>query len=607
MKIDKICARNTPPLRSFEIDSLSKMVIIAGANGSGKTKLKEGLIGTFGNPSHPALGVEIVATRPEERDAWGAERLAIQPKIRNEILNNYINSSTRGGVYVGTVIQVESNRTVAPISFQNITLATPDPDDQNILLTYFLNPFDSRWQQLVNRIYAKAANRDYKIATYVKAKPGSAGEEALRIHPDSFVPYQQTFAKLLPGKTLCPIDPKTLREFHYKVPDYNGELAFSTLSSGEQEAVRLMFDLISQDIRHCVIIIDEPELHLHPALSFRLIEAMKDLGSGTNQLILFTHSADIISTYYSTGSVYFIDANGTSDNQARQLSKVNEHHSSTAKVVSANLGLFAVGKTLLFIEGREASIDRLVYYKVAQKYFPEAHMVPIGSVSNINALKEVVSELVNSVFGINLFMVRDRDGLTIEQIGLLESNPHMRCLKRRHIENYLFDEEVLSMVAKTFYLDDKQMDRSEIANALLVAAKECLNDALVLTVKDYVTFNGALPGPSIKAPGVRTLDQLEQDILSQIQSGIAALQETFSAAKIGNYIKRERIRLESSLASDQWKIVFPGKYVLARFCGKFWGMGLDKVRQAYVDLALERKPEALEDLVDIMKYFRETK
>ena len=38
--------------------------------------------------------------------------------------------------------------------------------------------------------------------------------------------------------------------------------------------------------------------------------------------------------------------------------------------------------------------------------------MPIGSVENIVALRAVVDELASSIFGIDLFLIRDRDGLS---------------------------------------------------------------------------------------------------------------------------------------------------------------------------------------------------
>ncbi|GAF92055.1 unnamed protein product, partial [marine sediment metagenome] len=78
---------------------------------------------------------------------------------------------------------------------------------------------------------------------------------------------------------------------------------------------------------------------------------LKELGDGTNQFIFFTHSADLVSTYYTTGNVYFIDMSEGDQNQARQLSTLGDRHAATASKVAANLGLFAVGKNIILIEG----------------------------------------------------------------------------------------------------------------------------------------------------------------------------------------------------------------------------------------------------------------
>ena len=138
----------------------------------------------------------------------------------------------------------------------------------------------------------------------------------LAIHPDPLIVYQRAFAELLPGKTLEPIDPKQLKDFHYRNGN-SAPLAFNTLSSGEKEVVRIVFGLLLKDISHSVILVDEPELHLHPTLAFRLMETMRKMGGGTNQYIFFTHSADLISTYYSSGNVFFIDKNKQEGNQSQ--------------------------------------------------------------------------------------------------------------------------------------------------------------------------------------------------------------------------------------------------------------------------------------------------
>src|SRR5262249_31126046 len=150
-------------------------------------------------------------------------------------------------------------------------------------------------------------------------------------------------------------------------------------------------------------------------------------------------------------------------------------------------GLFAVGKKLVFVEGEEASIDRLTYHKIAQQHFPEAYILPVGSVENILFLNRFSEELQRSIFGIDFFMIRDRDGLTDDQINQLERNSRFKCLRRRHIENYFLDAEVLAFVGEQFYLKPEWRDPSQIDAKLKEIAHSITDQAALLAVKQFVT------------------------------------------------------------------------------------------------------------------------
>ena len=272
MRIDNLRLENYPPLRHFEITTNSNVVIIAGANGSGKTRLKQALIETFSNPGGPRASMTLGATRPEEEKAWAGKILSVTAGQASPQLQTYMSRVTRGRSYVGTVIRIDSDRAVQAVNYQTWNLGTTDPDDDDVNYSYYLAPFIGRWQQLVNNIHRKAASRDNKIAALVKTgPPGTTFAEALAAHPDPFLPYQQVFAQLLPGKTLEPIDPKAPQEFRYRVDANANPMYFGALSSGEQEVVRVTFDLVWKEISHSVILVDEPELHLHPTLTFRLL------------------------------------------------------------------------------------------------------------------------------------------------------------------------------------------------------------------------------------------------------------------------------------------------------------------------------------------------
>ncbi len=603
MRISSLKVEDFPPIRLLEISNLTSPVIIAGANGSGKTRLKDGISNTFRSPSSPQISVSVLSTRPEEAESFKTECLEVIQGQSSNQLQEYMNTRTRGGTYTGSVIQIDSNRSIQPVKFQALTLFTPDPDDAEINYTYYLDSFTNRWQELVNKIYQKVANRDHKILDYVKSNLSKTGNRALRANPDPFVPYQDVFAKLLHGKQLMPIDPKQLREFQYKIGD-SDPLAFQTLSSGEQEVVKISFDLIWRRIRHCVILLDEPELHLHPTLVFRLIETLKEIGEGTNQLILFTHSADLISTYYATGNVFFIDIEKQEGNQVGQLSDLRDRHVATARMIGTNLGLFAVGKRLIFVEGAESSVDRLTYHKIAQRSLPNSYVIPIGSVNNINTLSEVTGELQQAIFGINLFMIRDHDGLSDEQVENLHKNPHVRCLSRRHIENYFLNPDILAKVAEHFYQDPSKADSTQIEAKLFDIAKDCLNTALALAVKEFISINGSLDVPKVKSPDTKSIDDVAAEISKQVIANSESLQSKFDESAINSLIRHEQKTLQSSLSNGQWKALFPGKLILSRFVGTFWDLDLNHVRQAYVDIALEQDPDVFADIIQIFRHFR---
>ena len=380
-------------------------------------------------------------------------------------------------------------------------------------------------------------------------------------------------------------------------------LPFTSLSSGEQEVIKIVFNLLWKKISHCIVFVDEPELHLHPALVFRLIETLKDIGKGTNQYFFLTHSADLISTYYSTDNVYFIDSGEPTENQAKCLSTIGENHFQTAQALGANLGIFAVGKKLIFVEGEFASIDRLTYHKLAQEAFPEAYILPIGSVENILTLGRISNELQQSIFGIDFYMIRDRDGLTSEQIRTFEENPRFRCLRKRHVENYFLDTEVLSLVAKHFYLDPKWADTDFIEAKLKEIADSLLNHSVLLSIKQYVTLNGTVDTPRVANVHEKSAEDIQSEFIFSIDKSISEVNEVCHTVNLEKKFHDEQLRLQRSLKKSSWKVLFPGKLIFNHYCGML-KQSPNQVRQAYLDIAIEQKPKVFKGISNILSDFR---
>lgn len=601
MKITELSIKDFPPIDNFKIESLGNIVIIAGANGSGKTRLKDALKNTFQNPKTPQVSLKIESTREEEKDKIGKTLKVIQGQPATT-LHEHMESRTRGGSYTSTVIQIDSDRSVESVKFDPINLSTPDPDDVEIDCKYFLNSFKNRWQLIVNKIHQKAANKDNKIVSFVKDPKNSTltSEQILAKFPDPFLPYQKLFSKLLPGKQLEPINPEQPREFHYKINGSNS-LAFNTLSSGEQEVIKITFDLLWKKISHSIFLIDEPELHLHPTLAFKLIETLKGMGGGTNQFIFFTHSADLISTYYSTGNVFLIGLGCEDGNQAHRLSDLREEHPELIDLLSGNLGIFAVGKKIIFVEGDEASLDRLAYHTIAQQNNLDFVFSPVGSVENLLLLENTLHELKKSVFGIKFYMIRDRDGLADGKIAELEAKTSLKCLKRRHIENYFLDSEVLSKVADRFCLSNDWKKVKKIDAELLNICNAHKNEALDALIKDYLKTILRLPIPKLKEIQKITVAELKSGFQDKIEESVKLLGTKIT--KFESVVKGLENQLNDSIKDGSWVNTFPGKIIFREICVKM-KVEQARLRQAYIEVALEVKPEVFKDILEIFEQFK---
>ena len=604
MKIKTLELTNYPPIKKLRIENMGNVVVIAGANGSGKTRLKQAIMSTIiGNA---IMDMTIEATRPEEEEEryFQGKTLEIVKGVNNNILRHYIDSRKYGsGRFVGSLVQIDSSRSVQTLKYAPVSWLGGDPDDRESPGTYYFDPFTNRWQDFVNYIHQKSAARDKKIAEEIKREPHKTGQDILNSYPDPLEKYQNIFADALPGKQLQKIDPASPREFQYK--DRSGQtLNFSSLSSGEQEIIKILFDVARKDIKHSVIIVDEPELHLHPTLTFQLVESLKNIGDHTNQFIFLTHSSDLISTYYATGDVYFIDSSQDGSNQAHRLIDLTNDHQSIIPLIGQNLGLFAVGKKLVFVEGEASSIDRLAYQKIAQVIDPEIRVIPVGSVLNIMTLNSIEEQIRKAIFGIDLYMIRDRDGLDHAQISDLERNRRIRCLRRRHIENYFLDEEVLFKVAKRLYLTQAMPDLTveKLKADITRIAENSLGYNIYKNTKEHLALNYFLQPPTVKELEKKNTEEIKTELIGAVSLNLENVSAKLTAEKLKVWMEEEEKNLRNRLLTGQWIDEFRGKYIFDRLCGDVLKEDKLKIRHAYIDIALSEKQETLKDIIDIFRH-----
>lgn len=70
------------------------------------------------------------------------------------------------------------------------------------------------------------------------------------------------------------------------------------MSSGEHQILRILVGLVSERAKNSIVLIDEVELHLHPAWQKRLVQILRSDNESNNQYIFTTHSPFVKGLFY---------------------------------------------------------------------------------------------------------------------------------------------------------------------------------------------------------------------------------------------------------------------------------------------------------------------
>jgi hypothetical protein len=111
--------------------------------------------------------------------------------------------------------------------------------------------------------------------------------------PDSLAPIKRSLAALAPWLRLCGVEPLgSSCQLRFLRSD-GIEVSFEDLSDSEQQALlfSVVFDRVG--LSHSVVLIDQPELFIHPTDQARWMRAIEGLGTG-NQIIAATSSEPLL-------------------------------------------------------------------------------------------------------------------------------------------------------------------------------------------------------------------------------------------------------------------------------------------------------------------------
>ncbi len=356
---------------------LSSNLVIVGANGSGKSR----------------FGSTLEKNNPHSKRISAQRYLQLQENVQKQ--------------------DFESAENSLKSVFKNQSVITPQNDFQQALITLF----------------AEEGKRD---AEYV-AQAKLSGKTKLEIPQSKKEQVLDVWSFVFPNRLL-----KLEKDRIKGVSDTN-EFSGSELSDGERVGLYLISQVLLAP-QDCLLIIDEPEIHLHKSLMTRLWNKLENVRSDCT-FIYITHDLDFAVSKSASKTIWI---------EWYKDLKWKWTEISSAEYIPDNLLLEVLGSRnpILFVEGDKGSLDQQLY----QSYYEHFTVIPRGScekvIEAVKGLNDNQSLHHNKAFGLI-----DRDYRIEAEITTLKSK-NIFTTPTKHIENIFLFPEIIGIVAE--YLSQKE-------------------------------------------------------------------------------------------------------------------------------------------------------
>jgi energy-coupling factor transporter ATP-binding protein EcfA2 len=612
MRINSITARDVLPVRRFEVSNLSDVVVLAGPNGVGKTRLIAAMLAAFQNPRQQTVKFVIEATSSSEKEKWQATSLDTSNLADAAKLSITLQQNRKRSRFESSVINFESDRSIQQIAPYNFSWDYQDPFEESVGWQMGYGGLRGRLQDTIHSMFRKVRSRRELIArTAERMMKEAATSGVIELNtadfPDPLEPFKLAFRQLLAPKELA--DPDLQRQSLEYIYDGN-TFPIATLSSGEREVVNIVFDFLLRGPRDCIVFFDEPELHLHPELSYKLLQALKTVGAN-NQFLFSTHSPDIITASLDNSVVFIGPPRSAEDNQAIVVEADDNTHQAL-KLLGQSIGIISLGKKIVLIEGTDSSLDKQTYGSILRDRFPNLVLVPGGGKGILSSFETLGRNVLDrTLWGVEFFILCDRDAVPISQSEVelkKRSGSKVALLGRYHLENYFFEETVIAEVFKSMEPKDSPLlDPAAIRARLMEIARSHASYAVALAasfeLRELVGNIDVMP----KDCGGKGLAELCELI------GAKAVRES---ARTADILKQDRIeatvteyykRLQDSFANDTdyWKQAIPGKAVLNIFAARA-RFPVGRLKTAYIRAAETAPTNPFDEVIQIFARFAAT-
>jgi predicted ATPase len=437
MKITSITINDFRRFQSLSILNLppAKLVIMAGPNGSGKSSLLDAFAGW--HQANSGFGM-----------SWDAKYHGRNPSSSNW----------------GNQVQISLDGPISKKSFYLRSAYRNDPEFELHNLQKLSDPTLSlSVRRMIEQDSAVSQNYQRLAAdAFEDAFEKLDGKQTIDQFRESTIgEISRAVRNLFPDLDLNTLgNPLSEGTFRFTKGAIKG-FSYKSLSGGEKAAFDLLLDILvkRRTFNDTVFAIDEPEAHMNTRLQGTLLGELFKLIPDGSQMWIATHSIGMMRKARelhraNPGDVIFLDFEGHNYDEPVELGPVLPTRQFWERILSValdDLAELVAPKQLVICEGNPSGPtagkndghDARCYETIFGGEHPDTKFVSGGSSKEVTGDRlRFARAFPNVVSGMEVRRLIDRDDHSVEDVENFKKEG-IHVLRRRHLESYLYDEEVL--------------------------------------------------------------------------------------------------------------------------------------------------------------------
>ena len=217
-------------------------------------------------------------------------------------------------------------------------------------------------------------------------------------------------------------------------PGTQSEYNANQMSDGERVCLYMICQVLSAP-SNMLIIVDEPELHLHPSIMNKLWNTLEQARPDCH-FIYVTHDTEF-ATNHPDAEIIWVKSYDGQSKWEYEILKENELPDELLLKILGNR------KNVLFIEGKSGSWDYKIYGSIFNNFF----IIPCASCNDVIRKTKTYNEN-NLLHHLKVFGIVDRDYRNENEIDALR-RANVYCIEVAEVENLFLTEEVLRVFHKS--------------------------------------------------------------------------------------------------------------------------------------------------------------